>query len=99
MSAHIRPPPRSTLHCCHNSPFLEHAQSLSCIPQPDEIFRNIRDLPPLKASGQDEYHALFFQKNWHNLGLGVIQIIQEIFFSNLVFRQHGVQQTWSLSRK
>ena len=81
MSAHIRPPSRSMLHCCHNSPFLEHAQSLSCILQLDEIFRTIRDLPPLKAPGQDEYHALFFQKNWHNLGLSVIQIIQEIFLA------------------
>ena len=99
MSAHIRPPPRSTLHCCHNSPFLEHAQSLSCIPQPDEIFRNIRDLPPLKASGQDEYHALFFQKKLAQFGPWCYSDNSRDFFSNLVFRQHGVQQTWSLSRK
>ena len=28
------------MQCSHNSPFLTHAQSLACIPQPAEILRN-----------------------------------------------------------
>ena len=67
------------LQCCPNSPFLEHAQSLTCIPQPDEIYRTLRDLPPLKAPRPDGYHTLFFQSNWLSLGPSIIQVIKEVF--------------------
>ena len=78
-SAHLRPSSRSERQYSQTSPFLENAQSLTQIPQPDEIFRNLKDLPPFKAPGSDGYHALFFRTNWTNLGSSVIQVIQEIF--------------------
>lgn len=46
-----------------NSPFLEHSQWLSSIPQSKEISWSIFSLPPLKAPGPNGYHAIFFQKN------------------------------------
>ena len=79
MSPHLRPSSRPTVQCCPNSPFFENAQSLISIPQPDEIYRTLRVLPPLKAPGSDGYHALFFQSNWPNLGPSIIQVIQEVF--------------------
>ena len=64
MSPHLCPSSRTMAQCCPNSPFFENAQSLTSIPQPDEIYRTFRALPPLKALGLDGYHALFFQSNW-----------------------------------
>ena len=61
------------------------------IPQPAEIFRNLKDLPPLKALGSDGYHAFFFQTNWYNLGLSVIQVIQEIF------EQLNIPPSWGIT--
>ena len=58
-----------------SSLFLEHTQTLSTIPLPDEIYKALRHLPSLKAPGLDGFHALFFQTNWHVLGQSVIQII------------------------
>ena len=78
-SPHLRLSSKNTMQCSHNSPFLNHAQSLSYIPQPNEILRNLKDLPPLKAPRLDGYHALFFQTNWPSLGPSIIQVIQEIF--------------------
>ena len=90
-SAHIRPSSRSERQCSQTSPFLENAQSLTQIPQPKEIFRNLKDLPPLKAPGLDGYHALFFQTNWTNLGSSVMQVIQEIF------EEHSISPTWGIT--
>ena len=78
-SAHLRPFSRSERQYSQTSHFLENAQSLTQIPQPEEIFRNLKDLPPLEAPGLDGYHTIFFQTNWTNLGSSVIQVIQEIF--------------------
>ena len=75
----------------HLRPFLENAQSLTQIPRLEEIFRNLKDLPPLKAPGLDGYHALFFQTNWTNLGSSVIQVIQEIF------EQHSSLPPWGIT--
>ena len=63
---------------CPNSLFLSQTPSLIRIPQPKEIFQTLRRLPPLKASGLDGYHALFFQTNWASLGPNIVQVIQEI---------------------
>ena len=65
--------------CCPNSPFLTQAQVLTRIPQPDEIYQTLRELPPLKAPGPDSYHAFFFQSHWTSLGPSIIQVIQDIF--------------------
>ena len=61
------------------SPFLNQAQALTRIPQPEKILRTLRELPPLKAPGPDGYHALFFQTNWVSLGPSIIQVIKDIF--------------------
>ena len=79
MSPHLRPSSRPTVQCCPNSPFFENAQSLTSTPQPNEIYRTLRALPPLKASRPDGYHALFLQSNWPSLGPNIIQVIQEVF--------------------
>ena len=79
MSPHLRPSSRPTVQCCPNSPFFENAQSLTSTPQPNEIYRTLRALPPLKALGLDGYHTFFFQSNWPSLGLSIIQVIQEVF--------------------
>ena len=62
-----------------NSPFLTQIQALTNVPQPDEIFQTLRELPPLKAPGPNGYHALFFQTHWYCLGPSIIQVIQDIF--------------------
>ena len=72
-------------------PFAENAQSLTQIPQPAEIFRNLKDLPPLKAPGPNGFHALFFQTNWSNLGASIIQVIQEIF------EQLSIPPSWGIT--
>ena len=92
MSPHLHPLSRTMEQCCLNSPFFKHAQPLTRIPQPDEIYRALRDLPPLKALGLDGYHALFFQSNWPSLGLSIIQVIQEVL-SGLLSHRPGVSQT------
>ena len=79
----ISPCQRNTLgiagHCYPNSPFLTQTQILTTIPQPDEIFQTLRELPPLKTLGPDGYYALFFQSNWSSLGPSIIQVIQDSF--------------------
>jgi len=62
-----------------NNPLLEQHQRLSSTPLPEEIHQNVFSLPPLKAQSPDGNHAIFFQRNWHILGLGIIHAIQEIF--------------------
>ena len=64
---------------CPNSPFLTQIQALTNVPQPDEIFQTLRELPPLKAPGPNGYHTLFFQTHWSCLGPSIIQVIQDIF--------------------
>ena len=61
------------------NPFIEHHQWLSSTPLPEEIYRNVFSILPLKAIGLDGYHVIFFQNNWHILGSSIIQAIQEIF--------------------
>ena len=61
-SAHLRPPAMFASQYSQSSPFLDHVQSLSRIPQLTEVFRNVHALPPLKAPGPDRYHTLFFRK-------------------------------------
>ena len=78
-STHKCPSTRCEGQIAYTMPFAENAQSLTQIPQPAEIFRNLKDLPPLKAPGPNGFHALFFQTNWSNLGASIIQVIQEIF--------------------
>ena len=78
-SLHLCPPSRTDRQLCPNSPFFHQAQDLARIPQPNEIFRTLQDLPSLKALGLDGYHALFFQTNWSSLGSSIIQVIQDIF--------------------
>ena len=78
-SLHLCPPSKTDRQFCLNSPFFHQAQELARIPQPDEIFRTLQELPPLKAPGLDGYHALFFQTNWSSLGPSIIQVIQDIF--------------------
>ena len=78
-TAHMRTMTSLGPYFHHNSPFLDHSQSLSSIPQPTEILKNVLSLPPLKAPKPDGYHTLFFQNNWHILRLSMIQVIQEIF--------------------
>ena len=90
MSPHLHPSSRTMAQCCPNSLFFKHAQSLTCIPQPDEIYRTLRDFPPLKALGPDGYHALFFQSNWPNLGLSIIQVIQEVFEQLTISPPQGI---------
>ena len=90
MSPHLYPSSRTMAQCCPNSLFFKHAQSLTCIPQPDEIYRTLRDFPPLKALGPDGYHALFFQSNWPNLGLSIIQVIQEVFEQLTISPPQGI---------
>ena len=60
MSPHLCPSSRPTVQCCPNSPFFENAQSLTSTPQPDEIYKTFRALPPLKAPRPNGYHTLFF---------------------------------------
>ena len=67
-SEYRRPSLRSAQQVCLASPFLEHTQTLSTIPLPDEILKALRHLPSLKAPGPNDFHALFFQANWHVLG-------------------------------
>ena len=61
-----------------NNPLLEQHQRLSSTPLPEEIYQNFFSLPLLKALGPNGYHAIFFQQNWHILGLGIIHAIEEI---------------------
>ena len=71
------------------NPFIEHHQWLSSTPLPEEIYRNFFSIPPLKALGLDGYHVIFFQKNWHILGSGIIQVIQEIFETTTIPEDWG----------
>lgn len=90
-SAHMHPSSRCEMQCSQTSPFLANAQSLTSIPQPEEIFRNLKNLPPLKALGPNGYHALIFQTNWYSLGSSVIQVIQEIF------KQLSIPPIWGIT--
>ena len=78
----------STPYVCLASSFLKHSQQLSSILLPDEIFKALRCLPPLKALGSGGFHALFFQTNWHVMGQSIIQTIQDIF------EQLRIPPTW-----
>ena len=90
-STHRRPLTRCEGQIAYTTPFAKNAQSLTQIPQPAEIFRNLKDLPPLKAPGPDGFHALFFQTNWSNLGASIIQVIQEIF------KQLSIPPSWGIT--
>ena len=78
-SPHTAPQFPMVRYYCRDNPLLEHYQWLSSIPLPEEISRTVLSLPPLKSSGSDGYHAIFFQRNWNILGPSIIHVIQEIF--------------------
>ncbi|KAL4278536.1 hypothetical protein GQ457_03G025960 [Hibiscus cannabinus] len=56
----------------------EHNQNLLAHFQPDEIHAAVFGMPPMKASGMDGYHALFFQKYWHVVGADITRFCLSI---------------------
>ncbi|KAG8490242.1 hypothetical protein CXB51_015567 [Gossypium anomalum] len=57
----------------------------------EEIKRALFDMAPLKAPGSDEYHALFFQDQWDNVGGDMCQWVKEIFAGRQI--EQGLNNT------
>lgn len=49
----------------------------------EEIVRAMKSIGPLKASGNDGYLALFYQKYWHVLGDKVIKYCLDVLNSRI----------------
>ena len=40
----------------------------------DEVFSPLKNMHPSKAPGLDGFHAMFYQKYWHNIGEAVLKL-------------------------
>lgn len=45
----------------------------------EEIKRAMFDMAPLKAPGSDDFHAIFFQKQWDTVGPAVCGWVKMVF--------------------